>query len=344
MLVKLTYRYRVKNSGGLAAKAKAVNQVWNFCNDTQKTAIRRGRKWPSYFDLSALVAGSSKELGISANSILQACKVYESSRRQRKKPWLRWRGKKSLGWVPFRGMDVCQTSDGFRIAGKIYRVFGDRRPAGKVLDNSSFSQDAKGNWYLNLCVEVAELPAMVGESVGIDLGLKDLAALSTGDKIPAMQFYRRTQERLAMAQRGRKKSLVKRIHAKIANQRKDFLHKETTKIVRRFSHIYVGDVNAGGLAKTNMAKSVNDAGWSTFRNMLAYKSIKNGATYREVNERFSTQVCSGCGSIAGPKGQTDLNKRDWVCVHCDCSHDRDVNAALNILRLGHQAPVQGIPA
>ncbi len=179
--MKLVYRYRVKNSGGLAAKARAISYVWNFCNDTQKTAIRRGRKWPSYFDFTALVAGSSKELGIPSNSIEQACKVYEKSRRQHKRPWLRWRGKKSLGWVPFRGVDTRFTADGFKYAGKVYRLFGDRRPVGKILDGSSFSQDAKGNWYLNVCVEVAELPQRQEvKPVGIDLGLKDFASLSNG--------------------------------------------------------------------------------------------------------------------------------------------------------------------
>lgn len=343
--MKLIYQYRVKNSGGLAAKARAVNYVWNYANETQRLAVSRGRKWLSGFDLTYLTAGSSKELGLGANTITEICKTYAKSRIQQNRPWLRWRGKKSLGWVPFRGPDVRQMADGFKVYGKTYRVFESRPlPPGKIKDGSSFSQDAKGNWYLNICIEVADAPARSGEAVGIDLGLKDTAALSTGDKIPARQFYRRTEERLAMAQRGRKKQLVKRIHAKIANQRKDFLHKETTKIVRRFSHIYVGNVSSSGLAKTNMAKSVSDAGWYSFKQMLAYKSIKNGATYREVNERFSTQTCSQCESIGGPKGYAGLNERDWVCVHCGASHDRDGNAASNILRWGHPTPVQGIPA
>jgi putative transposase len=344
--VVLTYRYRVKNPGGLAEKARAVNLVWNFCNETQQLAVRRGRRWISYFDFCRLVAGSSKDMGILSATILETCKVYERSRRQHKRPWLRWRGKKSLGWVPFRGQCIGRRAGGFCYSGKIYRLFESRPlPAGKIVDGGSFSQDASGNWYMNIHIEVADgVREMPERAVGIDLGLKDLATLSTGERVENGAHYRKSEYRLAQAQRGRKMRLAKRIQAKIANRRRDHLQKTSTRIVREFSHIYVGDVNASGLCKTNLAKSVHDAGWSTFRKMLAYKSIRDGAVFKEVSEQFSTQVCSGCGSIAGPKGQTDLNKRSWECIHCGAFHDRDVNAALNILRLGHQTPVQGIPA
>ena len=88
-----------------------------------------------------------------------------------------------------------------------------------------------------------------------------------------------------------------------------------------------------------MAKSVNDASWSTFKHLLEYKAIARKVVYREVSERFSTQTCSGCGAIGGPKGREGLGIREWVCGECGSVHDRDVNAALNILRLGHQSLV-----
>src|SRR6185312_679304 len=95
---------------------------------------------------------------------------------------------------------------------------------------------------------------------------------------------------------------------------------------------------------THLAKSVKDAGWSAFRNMLAYKSIANGAIYEEVEERFTSQVCSSCGALpdSRPKGIADHGMRRWTCSECGASHDRDVNAALNILaRSGYRAPVEG---
>jgi len=104
-------------------------------------------------------------------------------------------------------------------------------------------------------------------------------------------------------------------------------------------------VNAAGLAKTRMAKSVLDAGWSMFRNMLHYKASRHGATFLEVDERFTTQTCSTCGAIpeSRPKGIAGLGIREWVCSSCGASLDRDVNAARNILALGRSvaAPVEG---
>ena len=99
--------------------------------------------------------------------------------------------------------------------------------------------------------------------------------------------------------------------------------------------IVVGDVGSARLAKTNLAKSVNDAGWALFKTLLSYKAIARKVVYREVSERLSTQTCSGCGAIGGPKGREGLGVREWVCGECGVVHDRDVNAALNILRMGH---------
>ncbi|GAB3355082.1 hypothetical protein GCM10027395_05490 [Giesbergeria sinuosa] len=129
----------------------------------------------------------------------------------------------------------------------------------------------------------------------------------------------------------------------------DFLHQAGTDIVCRFDYIAVGNVSSGKLAKTKMAKSVYDASWHSFKTMLAYKSVANGTWYEEVNEAFSSQVCSHCGALpdSRPKGIADLGIRHWVCSDCGGEHDRDVNTAKNILnkssaRSGHRAPVEGI--
>ena len=99
----------------------------------------------------------------------------------------------------------------------------------------------------------------------------------------------------------------------------------------------VGDMRSSKLTKTNMAKSVNDAGWATFKHLLEYKAMARKVVYREVSERLSTQTCSHCGAVGGPKGREGLGIREWVCAECAAVHDRDVNAALNILRFGHQS-------
>lgn len=343
------YRYRVKSLNGLLNKqARAVNFVWNFCNDTQKHALKWRKRWPTGFDLNVLTTGSSKELGIHSGTINAVCEQYAKSRKQFNRPYLRYRGNRSLGWVPMKGRDLKRHGDAFRFAGNTFRVFHSRDlPEGKIKDGTCFSQDRRGNWFLNIVIEVsdAEIRKPV-RGVGIDLGLADLATLSNGQKIENPRNYRRLEKKLAIAQRARNKKQVVNIHAKIANSRADFLHKASAQIVRDFDYIVVGNVSSSKLAKTSMAKSVLDAGWHSFKQMLAYKSIANGVWYEEVNEAFSSQTCSSCGSLpdSRPKGIAGLGIREWQCSDCGAIHDRDVNAALNILRSGRRAPVVGIPA
>jgi len=349
----LVYRYRVKSLNGLLNKqSRAVSYVWNFCNDRQKDALRFGRRWHTGFDLNKLTAGSSKELSLHSGTVNAVCEQYAKSRSQKKRPYLRYRGKKSTGWVPLKGRDLKREGDAFRFAGNTFRVFNSRAlPDGKIKDGTNFSCDSRGNWFLNIVIDVeaAGIRQPV-RGVGIDLGLKDFATLSTGEKIEAKRIYRGAEQALAVAQRARKKRRVKAIHAQIANRRNDFQHKLSTRIVREFDYIAVGNVNAAGLAKTKMAKSVLDAGWSSFRNQLSYKAVKHGAWFEEVNESYTTQTCSCCGAIpaSSPKGRAGLGIRKWTCLECGGVHDRDQNAAKNILNrfsfpVGHDRPVVGIP-
>ena len=221
----LVYRYRVKSLNGLLNKqSRAVNYVWNFCNDTQKHALKWRKRWPSGFDLNVLTTGSSKELGITpARSTRRASNT--RSRVASAVGHLRYRGRKSLGWVPLKGRDLKREGDAFRFAGNTFRVFSSRPlPDGKVKDGTNFAQDARGNWFLNIVIEMPDVRARpIGSGVGIDLGLKDFATLSTGEKLPNDQFGRRAAEKLAKAQRARKhKRHIAKLHAKVANARADF--------------------------------------------------------------------------------------------------------------------------
>jgi len=308
----LVYRYRIKSLTGLLGRqARACNIVWNFCNETQQYALKWNKPWPTGFDLNRLTAGSSKELALHAGTINAVCEQYAKSRRQRNRPFLRWRGRRSLGWVPLKGCYLKREGEAFRFAGNTFRVFRSR-------------------------------PARRG--IGIDLGLGDFAVLSSGDKIENPRYLQQLADKLAVAQRARKRRQVTNIYARIAHTRRDFHHKLSTRIVREFDYIAVGNVNATGLAKTRLAKSVLDAGWSSFRTMLGYKATAHGACYEEVDESFSTRVCSFCDSKTGPRGVADLGIRSWVCAECGVSHDRDINSARNILfRSGHRTPAEGIP-
>jgi IS605 OrfB family transposase len=154
------------------------------------------------------------------------------------------------------------------------------------------------------------------------------------------------EESLAKSQRARTKKKTRSIHAKIKNKRRDEAQKFTTRLVQENAAIFVGDVSSSKLTKTRMAKSVLDAGWSQLKSMLEYKSRWAGVIYEVVDERYSTQTCSECGSISdsSPKGIAGLRIRAWTCSDCGTIHARDVNAARNILAAGHCRLAGGISA
>lgn len=347
----LTYRYRVKDATAgkrLSRMASAVNVVWNFCGEVQNSSRRHNKRWPSFPDLAKLTAGSTKELGLHSDTVQDVLKHWVKARDKvlRRPRWRASRGsQRALGWVPFQCDRPLKISgDTITFLGKIYRVWLSR-PIPADVRSGNFSQDATGRWYLNLYCDVADnLPTGHGE-VGIDLGLKDLASLSNGEKIENPRHVRKAAAKLARAQRAGRKALVRKIHRKVAAQRRHFLHEQSTRIVRENVLICVGDVNSAALARTKMAKSVLDAGWSAFRLMLHYKAIRHGARFVETNERYSTQSCSSCGARGGPSGSKGLRVRSWICDSCGSMHDRDTNAALNILRSGRSAALQmtGIP-
>jgi putative transposase len=344
--VKLTYHYRIKSYNGfLNGLARKVNFVWNYCNDVQRQAVKSSRKWLSEFDLNGLTAGSSKELGLCSESIQAIARQYTQSRSQFKKPWLRWRSRKVLGWIPLKALSLKYRDGNFVYMGHTFRVFLDRPlpKEAKILHGSNFSQDTLDRWYLNVAVELPTPTKRPGsKSVGLDLGLKDFAVTSDGVKVENPRTLSKYARKLAIAQRANKKKQAAKVHQKTKNTRKDFHHKLSNELTKEYNNIYVGDVSSKALAKTNLAKSVLDVGWSSFRAMLKYKSIRNGSNYAEVDESYTTQTCHGCGNRTGPKGLTGLNEREWVC-DCGLHHDRDVNSAINILKRGlvHQALVEG---
>lgn len=337
--MKLTFRYRVKDGSSgtrnaLLKQARAVNYVWNFLCDTQRHAMKWGRRWPTYFDLTKLTSGVSAELGIHSDTVNAVCRQFIISRNAaRRCP--RFRGRKSLSWIPISNAPRGVKIDGSTICflKRKYRLWLSRPLDGK-LRVASFGCDARGRWYFNAVCDVDDTPTEKVGSIGIDLGLKSFAALSDGRAIDAPRFFRRYESALGMAQRSGNKRRAAAIHAKIANARKDFLHKFSTDLVRNYGTIVVGNVSAGQLKRTNMAKSVSDASWYAFKTMLAYKAARHRVRFIEANESYSTQTCSDCGSISGPKGRKGLVIRRWECVDCGAVHDRDHNAAINILRAG----------
>jgi putative transposase len=339
-LKTLKVRVKDKHAAILGQMAREVNTIFNFCNETSMKAISERSQWLSGYDLQKLTAGYSKCDGVhvGAVTVQSVCDEYATRRRAAKKARLNWRvsnsasAKYSLGWVPFKGSQVKYKGGQIKFGGILFSLWDSYGLEKYDLRSGSFSEDARGRWYFNVMVEVAPEKSEGIASVGVDLGLKTAITTSNGGSFEG-RLYRASEEKLAMAQRANKKRQVKTIHAKIRNQRKDGLHKFSTALVKENAAIFVGDVSSQKLVKTKMAKSTLDAGWAMFKTMLEYKCHQAGVIFEEVNEAYSTQACSQCGSIEGPKGLSGLGIREWSCS-CGAVHSRDVNAARNILRVG----------
>ncbi|WP_143513934.1 RNA-guided endonuclease InsQ/TnpB family protein, partial [Psychrobacter pasteurii] len=208
-------------------------------------------------------------------------------------------------------------------------------------------QDSRNRWYA--CITVKDYPKQASGkgSVGIDLGLKEAATTSMGDKLTIKQTQK-WANKLATAQRAKNKKRVKAIHAKIKNTRLDLIHKFTTKLVKDNSLIVVGEVKSRSFTNsmTKLAKSTYDAGWFELKRQLEYKCKHAGCQFEIVNESYTTQTCSCCLKISdsSPRGRAGLRIRGWRCAECGTWHDRDMNAAKNILAVGLDRLAVGIPS
>lgn len=339
-----TYKFRLKDSAKrdtLKGLAGNVNFVWNFANEVIKRRWKESRLYTSRGELSLLLKGSSKLLGINSQSI-QAVAYECLLRTQKAKKLVRFRsGKKNLGWIPFNGQTVKFHGGYIDYAGERFRLWQHRvLPPGAVIKTGSFSEDARGRWYVNLTCEVPDTLVLdrpkKGTSVGIDPGLKTVLTTSDGETFERRNLTTEFEFKLAKAQRRGKKKQAKKVHAKIKNTRRDFNHKASLDLARRYQTIFFGDASSRKLTKTRMAKGVMDAGWYEIKQFLRYKTMRRAGILLEVSERTSTVTCSVCLRRTGPSGLSGLRVREWTCGACGAVHDRDINAAKNILRLGHE--------
>jgi IS605 OrfB family transposase len=234
--------------------------------------------------------------------------------------------------VPFKAVQLKRKGHCLRFCGKTFRVFERHVLDGVTWKSGCFTEDSVGDWFLCLPVAYRVLPSVPSEAaVGLDLGLKTTVATSDGEKLEAGQFYRHIENEIAQAQRRGHKRQAKRLHRRAARRRRDALHKFSTHLVNRYQTIVVGDVSSTQLTQTRMAKSVLDAGWGLLKTQLSYKGQAAGRRVVIVSERNTTRACSDCGALTGPSGLDMLAVRAWICGGCGATHDRDVNAAKNIL-------------
>lgn len=219
--------------------------------------------------------------------------------------------------------------------------------AGRIL-SATVSQNPDRKYYVSVCCTDVEIPPLppTGKAVGLDMGLKTLAVSSDGTEYPNPKYFEKSQRRLAILQRrlSRKEKGSKRyekariqvakMYEHIANQRKDTLHKLSAGLVRENDILCIEDLACRNMLKNhNVAKSIADASWGTLRGQLKYKSAWYGRELVVINRFFpSSQLCSVCG--AKNPAVKDLSVRSWTCPVCGAVHDRDVNAAKNILTEG----------
>jgi len=345
----LKVRVRDKHAPLLQQMARSVNGVWNYLNELSTRSIRERGRFLSAFDMHPYTKGANKELGLHSQTLQEIAREYVTRRQQFKKLRLNWRKSggvcRSLGWIPINTGAASWKNGQLYHNGHYFKVWDSYGLSQYKFRSGSFNEDARGRWYFNVAVEVeAKIPAGQ-DRIGIDLGLKDTATCSDGSKLEAGRFYRDLEPKLAAAQRAGKNKRVKAIHAKIANRRKDALHKFSRQLVKRAGEIYVGNVKSSSLTQTKMAKSVLDAGWAMLKTMLEYKCAHAGIVFKVVNEAYTTQTCSNCGALpdSRPRGIAGLGIREWTCCECGVTHNRDINAAKNILAVGHGRPVVGIP-
>jgi len=212
-------------------------------------------------------------------------------------------------------------------------------------------RDASGRYFASFVVQTdpaadATRFPEADSDVGIDLGLTSFAVLSDGTKVSSPRFLRRAERKLKHAQRAhsrkqngsrnkeKSRRRLARAHAMVTARRADFHHKVSASIIRDNQAVYVEDLCVAGLARTKLTKSIYDAGWAAFVRMLEYKAARHGRRFAKVG-RFepTSRTCSACGCNDGPK---PLGVRQWTCAACGAVHDRDLNAARNIVALGRR--------
>jgi putative transposase len=353
-----TYRFRMEpdteQRQALNRMAGARRWVWNWALDRRREHYKAFGKTLSYAALCAELTALKTRAGtawlkeVHAQALQQVlvdlCRAFVNFFEGRAK-YPRFKSKKR-DRARFRAPQAVRVADGKVYVPKIGHVLiRQSRDVEGATGSATFKRDARGHWFVTLLAEfempdVALPPPDPAKVVGIDLGLIDFATLSDGTApIPAPKFYRKGQRAQRKAQRifsrrkngSRRKAKAARkvavVRQKVADQRKDFLHKLTTDLVGRFDALCIEDLCVRGLARTKLAKSVLDASWSEFKRQLIYKSEWNRKHLVVVDRYFpSSRLCNACGA---KNDALTLSDREWDCG-CGTHHKRDFLAACNL--------------
>ena len=357
--MNVTYKYRLLTKKcdhqRLVVLLESQRQLYNAALAERRYAYKMVGRYVSYYDQcreltecrSAFSDMRDVPAQLQRGTLYRLDKAFKGFFRRVKAgqkpgfPRFKGRGRfHALEWAEFQGI----TFDGKKIKSKAFgsiRVHLHRPlPDEYEIKDVKIVKDVKG-WYVcfRACVSAVE-KRNVNSSIGVDVGLESLATLSTGEKIPSLRASRKAERKLRIvnralsrAQRGsnrRKKTKIRlqRVHAKIKNTRQTYLHQVSAKLIKEHDLIAVEKLSINNMMKNrHLSKSVADASWSTLKQMLSYKAEKAGKIFIEVDPRYTSQDCSGCGFRVKKK----LSERLHICVSCGLILDRDENAARNIL-------------
>jgi len=366
--VQVRYRYRIYPSPGqqqaLARVFGCARVVYNDCLRVREECYAAGEKISDaevqrrVITLAKLTPERAWLGEVASVALVQAC---QDARRAYRNWFDSLAGRRKGPKVRHPKLRRKRGRQSIRLARNGFSLHGERLYVAKVGEikvawsrelpsvpsSVTVIREPDGRYYASFVVQRAAMPLPACDrEVGIDLGLASLAVTSDGETVANPRFYRAAQRRLRRAQRvlsrrrkgsanrARARHRVAVVHRRVRDARLDHAHKVALRLVRDNQAVYAEDLCVSGLARTRLAKSVTDAGWSLLLRCIEEKAARYGRTFARIG-RFepTSQVCSACGVKDGPK---PLEVRTWACAGCGTVHDRDVNAAKNILALGRR--------
>jgi putative transposase len=362
-MVKRAYKYRFYPSPGQAAELAqtfgCVRKVYNLALAARTQAWHQRQERVSYVQSSAMLTEWKRADDLAYLNEVSSVPLQQALRHlqgafvafwDKRALYPRFKSRKRSRASAEYTSSAFRWRDGRLTLAKMAEPLDIRwsrpLPDGAEPTTVTVSRDPAGRWFVSLLCECRVEPYPASESaVGVDAGITSLVTLSTGKKIANPRHERRDRRRLAKAQRNlarkqtgsanrdKARRKVARIHARITDRRRDFLHKLTSAIVRENQAVVIEDLSVRTMVRNHsLARAISDAAWSDLRSMLEYKCDWYGRDLVVLDRWYpSSKTCSACGHMAA---RLPLNVRQWACAHCSTRHDRDLNAARNIKAAG----------